>query len=240
MQLSARVSPGTRVTLRIVKSALVALTTFWMGCSEATTGSRELQWCLRVGGVFRPPSLALEVGETDSVSVLISPSSLSCRVVLDQVKWDAEDPTVARFETTGEPRYTDPNEITMGANAVVRAVGVGGPVRLIVVPRVRDAEDDVDDTVFMAVRVTPAPHSVTVSSPSPTVVIGTPLVLSAVVRDVNGNPLASGRLLTWSSSNQNVAVTIAETVLGIARGSVTITATDVRSGISGSITLEVR
>jgi uncharacterized protein YjdB len=211
-----------------------------MACGEPPTDSRELQSCTRVGGVFLPPSLALEVGEEDSVSVLISPGSLSCRVVLDQVKWDSDDPNVARFETTGDPRYTGPTEYSMSANAVVRAVGVGGPLKLMVVPRVRDAGDDIDDTVFLAVRVAPAAHSVTVTSPSPTVVIGTPLVLSAVVRDVNGNPLAGGRLLNWTSSNPNVAVTIAETVLGIARGSVTITATDARSGISGSITLEVR
>jgi uncharacterized protein YjdB len=127
----------------------------------------------------------------------------------------------------------------MGANAVVRAVGVGGPMRLMIIPRVRDDDDDIDDSVFMDVRVAPAPHSVTVTSPSPTLIIGTPLVLSAVVRDVNGNPLAGGRLLNWTSSNTNVAVTIAETVQGIARGTVTISATDARSGISGSITLTI-
>ena len=182
----------------------------------------------------------MEVGEEDSVSVLISPGTLQCRVVVDQVMWGSDDPSVARFETTGEARYTGPTEFSMSAHAVVRAIGVGGPIRLMVVPRVRDGEDDVDDTVSIAVTVAPAPHSVTVSSPSPTVVIGTPLVLSAVVRGVDGNPLAGGRLLTWSSGNTNVAVVIAETVLGIARGSVTITATDVRSGKSGSITLEVQ
>ena len=237
MHLPTRSSPGKRVTLCVVKCAVVTLTI--MGCSPEATGTRELPWCPRVGGVFRPPSLALEVGEAESVSVLISPGTLSCRVVLDQAKWDTDDPAVARFETTGELRYTSPTEFSMGANAVVRAVGVGGPVSLLLVPRVREADDDIDDTVFMSVRVAPAPHSLTVTSPSPTVAIGTPIVLSAVVRDVNGNPLAPGRLLNWTSSNQNVAVTIAETVYGIARGTVTITATDARSGISGSITLTI-
>ena len=224
---------------RIVRCAAVALSTLSMGCGERPTDSRSLDSCLKVGGVFLPPSLDLEVGETDSVHVLISPGSLSCRVVLDQVKWESDDPDVARFETTGEVRYTGPTEYSMGANAVVRAVGVGGPIRLMIIPRVRDDDDDIDDTVFMSVRVAPAPHSVTVTSPSPTAIIGTPLVLSAVVRDVNGNPLAGGRLLNWTSSNTNVAVTIAETVQGIARGTVTITATDARSGISGSITLTI-
>jgi len=239
MRVSTRISPRTSFTLRIVKCGAVAFNTLWTGCGERPTDSIALQWSSKVGRVFRPTSLALEVGETDSVSVLIAPGSLSCRVVLDQVKWDSDDPNVARFETTGEPRYTGPTEYSMSANAVVRAVGAGGPVRLMLVARVADDDDDIPDTLSMLVRVAPAPNSVTVTSPSPTVVIGTPLVLSAVVRDVNGNPLAGSRLLNWSSSNTNVAVTIAETVHGIARGTVIITATDARSGISGSITLTI-
>ena len=240
MQVSIRKPARTRVSRRIVKCVVVAFNTLWTGgCGERPTDSRNLQSCLKVGGLFIPASLALEVGETDSVRVLISPGSLSCRVVLDHVQWDSDDPTVARFETTGEPRYSGPTEYSMNANAVVRAVGVGGPVRLMLITRVVDDDDDIADTLFLPVRVAPAPHSVTVTSPSTTVVIGTPLVLSAVVRDVNGNPLAGGRLLNWTSSNPNIAVTIAETVNGIARGTVTITATDARSGISGSITLTI-
>lgn len=238
MHLPARVSRRTRT--RFVTRAVIVLTATSMGCGEPPTDSRELQSCSRVGGVFLPPSLALEVGETDSVRVVISPGNLQCRVVLDDVKWDSDNPLVARFETTGEARYSGPTEYSMSANAVVRAVGVGGPIRLMIVPRLSVSQDDVDDSLFMMVRVAPAAHSITVTSPSPAAVIGTPLVLVAVVKDVNGTPLAGGRLLNWTSSNTNVAVVIAETVLGIARGTVTITATDARSGISGSITLEVQ
>ena len=78
MHRSARSTAGPRVTLPVVTCAVVLLTT--TGCyEEQPTDSRSLDSCLRVGGVFLPASLALEVGETDSVRVPISPGSL-CRV----------------------------------------------------------------------------------------------------------------------------------------------------------------
>ncbi|PYP03237.1 MAG: hypothetical protein DMD57_09055 [Gemmatimonadetes bacterium] len=87
-----------------------------------------------------------------------------------------------------------------------------------------------------AVAVVPV-SSVTVSPASATVQVGQTVQLTATPKDANGNPL-TGRMVTWSSSNNSVAsVTSSGLVSGGAAGSATITATS--EGQSGTASITV-
>jgi surface protein len=75
------------------------------------------------------------------------------------------------------------------------------------------------------VELVPVVHSVSVSSVSKVLAIGSSEQLTAVVKDGSGNVLP-GRIVTWSSSDSAVAaVSSAGLVTAVASGSVTISAT---------------
>jgi hypothetical protein len=85
----------------------------------------------------------------------------------------------------------------------------------------------------------PAPvvTTVAVTSPAPSVLIAETLQLAATVRDQNGAVMA-GKTVTWNSSNPAVAtVSASGLVLGLAAGSVTVTASV--DGKSGSTSVSV-
>ena len=89
-----------------------------------------------------------------------------------------------------------------------------------------------------SVTVTRVPvASVVVSPASATITIGGSVQLSATARDANGQPL-SGRAVTWSSSNTDLAtVSATGLVSGRAPGEVTITATSEGRNGTSSITV---
>jgi uncharacterized protein YjdB len=80
--------------------------------------------------------------------------------------------------------------------------------------------------------------SVTVTPSSSTISPGQQVTLTAVTKDANGNTL-TGRAVTWTSSNNNVA-TVSSTgvVTGVKKGTVTITATS--EGKSGTASVTVK
>ena len=83
----------------------------------------------------------------------------------------------------------------------------------------------------------PAVATVSVSPPSASVVAGATLLLTATVKDSQGNTL-SGQTVTWSTSNASAATVSANGVVtGVAAGSATITATS--SGKTGTSTITV-
>ncbi len=79
--------------------------------------------------------------------------------------------------------------------------------------------------------------SVTVEPPGPSVVLGSSVQLSAVVRDVSGN-VVTDRAVTWSTSNPAlVTISSSGIATGVAVGSATITATS--EGKSGTTLVTV-
>ena len=92
-------------------------------------------------------------------------------------------------------------------------------------------------TVTEAAPAPPAPTvaSVTVSPATSNATVGVSLSLSATVKDQNNNVM-SGQTVSWKSSNTAVAtVNGSGTTLGVAAGTVTITATV--AGVSGTATV---
>src|SRR5262249_12550298 len=79
--------------------------------------------------------------------------------------------------------------------------------------------------------------SVVVQPQGPTVLPGTSVPVSAVVRDANGN-VVTDRIVTWSSSSSQAVVSSSGIVTGLAPGTVTITATS--EGKSGTSSVTVR
>ena len=79
--------------------------------------------------------------------------------------------------------------------------------------------------------------SVTVAPAANTVVIGDTVRLTATANDAAGNRL-TGRQVTWSSSNTDIALVTAGIVTGVADGFSTITAT--AEGESGTASVTVK
>jgi uncharacterized protein YjdB len=159
-----------------------------------------------------PPSVSITVGATAQLTATTKDAqgnTLTGRVVT----WSSSNGTVA----------------TVSGSGLVTGVGVGAAV-------ITATSEGVSSGV--TVTVSPKPVvSVTITPSSGSVCVGAALQLTATPRDIDGNPL-TGRVVVWSTSSGALA-TVSSTglVLGVAIGSVTITATV--EGVSSSVTLAV-
>lgn len=120
---------------------------------------------------------------------------------------------------------------TVSASGLVRGITPGGPVTITA------TSEGKNGTATVTVIALPV-GIVTVSPPSPTIIAGASVQLTASTFDSDGNPLP-GRVVTWSSSNTAVAtVSNSGLVTGVAAGAaVTITATS--EGRTGTATVTV-
>jgi trimeric autotransporter adhesin len=127
--------------------------------------------------------------------------------------------------TSGAPAI-----LTVSPQGLVAGVSPGTALVLATI-------DGVTGTATVSVR-RPAVATVIVSPPDPILLVGDTLQLAAVPRDANNVGL-TGRVITWSSSDENIAF-VANTgmLFALRRGSATITATV--EGIRGTIIVAVR
>jgi uncharacterized protein YjdB len=159
-----------------------------------------------------PPSVSIAVGATAPLSVTTKDgqgNTLVGRVVV----WSSSDQTVA----------------TVSASGVVTGVSIGAAV-------IKATSEGVSSSI--TATVTPKPVvTVVITPPGGAVCVGAFLQLAASPRDIDGNPL-TGRVVVWTTSSSALAtVSPAGLVLGVALGSVTITATV--EGVSTSVTLSL-
>ena len=121
------------------------------------------------------------------------------------------------------------NVATVDANGLVTGLTVG-------VVTITGTSEGVSGT--STITVVPASvASVVVTPASATVQVGQTVQLAAEPRDATGTPL-SGRAVTWSSNDANIASVGADGVVsGVALGAVTITATS--GGVSGTASITV-
>jgi uncharacterized protein YjdB len=176
------------------------------------------------GGTEPPPPVA---------SVLVSPPSSSVivggTVQLTATPRDAQGGTLANRTVTWSS--TNTAVATVSSTGLVTAVTIGGPVTIVATSEGQDGS--------ATVTVTPPPvATVSVSPASPSLTPFAVVQLSATTRDASGAVL-TGRVVTWSSSNNAVAtVSGSGLVTGIlVGGPVTITATS--EGQSGTVTVSV-
>ena len=123
-----------------------------------------------------------------------------------------------------------PNVATVSASGIVTAVAPGAAVILATV-------EGITATSTVTVRVPPI-ATITLSPSSPTIDPGQSVQLAAVARAANGETL-SGRPMTWTTSNEQVAfVSSTGLVVGVRPGTAVISAT--AEGISATIIVTVR
>jgi uncharacterized protein YjdB len=159
-----------------------------------------------------PPTMTLTVGQTAAATAVVKDANgnvLTGRVVT----WISSNPLIATVSATG----------------VVTGVARGGPVFITASSENRNGST--------AVTVTEIPVGSVSVPATATLVAGQSTTLTAVVKDANGAVLTD-RVVTWSSSNTNVA-TVSQTgvVKSLITGEATITATT--EGKSGSTALTV-
>jgi serine/threonine protein kinase len=155
---------------------------------------------------------ALEVGSTQQLSVKVKDGkgqALTDRTVV----WASDDPRVAQVSTSGE----------------VRAIGAGQTV-------VSASSEGKSAETRITVKAPPAPPpaplpvapvaiaSIDLSPASLTIEVGQSATLVATLIGADKSTV-TGRAITWSSSDERIARVGSDgTVIGIARGSATITA----------------
>ncbi len=116
------------------------------------------------------------------------------------VTWSSSDVSIATISSTGLVTALAPGDVTLQATTDGK-VGVAS-LKITIVPV----------------------SSITISSATSTVSVGQIISLSAIAKDSAGNTL-SGRSITWTTSDQTLAiVSQSGIVVGIAAGSVDVTA----------------
>ncbi|MGH7468757.1 MAG: Ig-like domain-containing protein, partial [Longimicrobiales bacterium] len=163
--------------------------------------------------VVSPAPVTLAVGATQQLTA--TPRDASGATVPNTTTiWSTANQSIASVSVTGLV-----TGVTVGSTTVTATInGVAGTV---------------------TVNVTPPPVvSVTIEPANPSTTVGGVVQLTATPRDGAGAPLA-GRVVTWSSANQNVAtVGVANgLVAGVTAGSTQIIAT--ADGVTGSVTVTV-
>lgn len=162
--------------------------------------------------IVAPSPLAMTVGQTTQLQVTLKDAvgnELSGRTVA----WSSSNSALAGVSNQGLVTAVAPGTATITATSE----GKSGSASV---------------TIAKA-----AVGSVTVGPPSPSIMIGVTVPLTATVRDVNGN-VVTDRVVTWSSSSDAVATVSASGVVkGIALGTATITAAS--EGKSGSTVVTV-
>ena len=161
-----------------------------------------------------PQSTTISVGQTTQLTA--QPKDAQGNNLVNRtVSWSSTNTAVASVSSSG----------------LVTALAAGGPVTIVATSEGQDGS--------AVVTVTPPPvASVSVSPASPSLTPLAVVQLSATTRDASGAVL-TGRVVTWSSSNNAVAtVSGAGLVTGITVGApVTITATS--EGQTGTVTVSV-
>jgi uncharacterized protein YjdB len=130
------------------------------------------------------------------------------------ITWSTSNVNVATVSSTGLVTAVNPGTVTITATSE----GKSGTATITVQP--------------------PPVATVTVTPATASVIAGNTRQLTATTRDANGNVL-TGRTITWSTSNANVAtVSATGNVTAVNPGTVTITATS--EGKSGTATITIQ
>lgn len=131
---------------------------------------------------------------------------------------------------TIEWRSGAPNVATVSSAGAVTAIAPGTAIVLATV-------EGVSASASISVRLPPV-TSVVITPSASDITIGQPLQLTATARGAGGATLTN-RIITWSSSNEQVAfVSSTGLVVGVRAGTAVLTATS--EGVSASITVTVR
>jgi uncharacterized protein YjdB len=165
-------------------------------------------------------AITVSVAPVASVSVSLVPTSITA---------------VGTSQATATTRDANGNTLTgrsvtwVSGNTAIATVDAQGLVTAVATGTAIITASSEGQSGGATITVTPAPvASVTVSAPTTPMIVGGTQQLTAVTKDVNGNPL-TGRVISWVSSNNAVLTVSANgspaTVTAVGVGAATITAT---------------
>ena len=157
-------------------------------------------------------STSLYVGST--IQLTATPRSATGQVLTGRpIVWSSSTPAVA----------------SVSASGVVTALASGDAVIIAAV-------DGRQGTAIVTVRLVPV-ASVSVTPTTATTPVGRSVALTAMALDAAGRPL-SGRVIGWTSSNNGVAIVSSSgLVIGLASGTVTITASSEGKRATAAVTV---
>jgi uncharacterized protein YjdB len=210
----ATVDANGRVTAVAPGTAIIRAT------SEGRTGTSTITV------TAPPPAPVASVGVTPPTAELIVGGTQQLTATPRDA---AGNPLTGRTVTW---QSSNPGVATVDANGLVTAVAPGTAT-------IRATSEGQTGTATVTVRTPPPPPvaTVTVTPDQATIEEGDTVRLRATARDAAGNVL-TGRTVTWTSSNTNVATVDASgLVTGVRKGRATITATV--DGVSGTSRVEV-
>lgn len=201
--------------VRALKTGTALITAEYQGLSD-TARATVTQSAIPVDSVIVSPDTASVVVGQNLTLEAQPVDSTGTGLTNRAVTWSSSNSGVASVTSDGKVTGVAAGQAMLRASAEDEATSV--PVTVEEAPAVPVA----------TVTVTPSPA---------TVKVGATVQLSATVKDADGTVL-TGRALTWSTSNQNVAkVSSTGLVSGVGAGTVSITATS--EGQSGTSTVEV-
>jgi len=191
---------------------------------QANAGALGLE--IRAGTAAPVPVASVEVSP-DPASVAVGATVQLAAATRDAggepltgrtVNWTTDDPQVATVSDAG----------------LVTGVAVGAAA-------IAATSEGMSDTAHVTVTAVPEPvASVEVDPPAPTVTEGSTVQLAATPKDAGGQPL-SGRTVTWSSGDPQVAtVSATGLVTGVNPGLVVITATSEGQQGTSSVTVSAQ
>lgn len=161
---------------------------------------------------MNPGELELQIGQ--SATITATPKSADGIALTGRsISWKSRDPGIATVSSSGQ----------------VTAKSAGSTI-------IEASSEGVTGVALVTVANVPV-SSVVVTPDTATLVVGQSKQLSAKTYDAGGTEL-SGRTITWSSSNEDVAsVSSSGKVLAVAPGSATITATSEGKSDQATITV---
>ena len=194
------------------RAALALVTLAALGCGGGDGPSVTPPQCSVTAVVVTPATLSVVAGTTGNLSATVTQTNCTNLVT----NWTTSNSAIA----------------TVSSSGVVTGVAAGGPVTITATAGTVSGSSQVTVTPALAPIA-----SISMSQTTAGLTVGATLQLTATPRDAQGNAL-TGRTLTWSSSNANIAtVTQTGLVVGVANGQATITAA--AEGRSATATINV-
>ena len=239
------VAPGTRTQLTAVtydaaQNPLTGRAITWStsNAAVATVDANGMMTAVAIGSASITATAegkigvsAITVSQAPVATVTVSPSPLSMTVgQVTQLTATLTD-NIGNVLNGHVVTWTSSNTgvATVSDQGVVTAVAAGATT----ITATSEGKSGTADLTVSNVAV----GSVTVLPQVPTIVAGSTVQLTVVVRDVNG-AVVTGRVVTWSSSNSNVAtVSASGLVSGVSPGNAIITATSESTSGTTSVTV---
>lgn len=229
---------GTLLPNRVLDWVSSAPTVATVNASGLVTGVSVGQTTISATGEGRTGTALITVIPTAiaSISVLPNGGTIPAGATLLLVATPRDAGGQALTGRTLQWRSSNDAIATVSGSGLLTALSPGTVTITVSAPGEGPGGSTPSASVSVTVLIQPVASAVIVPSPT-SVQVGQTVALTVNLFDSAGDPLsATGRTITWASSNVAVAtVNASGTVSGIAVGSATVTATITTPGQSGSI-----